>query len=113
MNVSKMKVIKDFEKLGGELQELLKLQYPKGFKKYLIKFKNKDGVFVSALPFETDDRIYMVRMTVEKAQKIIQNDSDYDDGGKLKTNVRKKYEAEYSDLEHLWDNDSEDELGFL
>ncbi len=109
MDKGKLRVIKDYEKLSPELQEQLKLYYDKGFSNHLIKFKNKEGAFISALPFETEDRIYMIRMTIEKAKNLVFKDSDYDDSGTLKSNVRKKYEDEYSDLDYLWDKEDEDD----
>ena len=52
MNTNKPKVIQDFEKLSKEIQEQIKLTYPNGFSQHLIQFTNKEGRFVSALPFK-------------------------------------------------------------
>ena len=62
---NKPRVIKDYEKLDPEIQERIKLEYPSGYSDNLIYFNNKEGKRVSALPFETDDKYYLVRMTVE------------------------------------------------
>lgn len=94
---NKPRVIKDYEKLSEEMQEQIKLAYPFGFSDHLIGFYNKDGLRVSALPFETEDRIYLVRMSVAKAQKIVNDDDDYDDLGVLKDDVREEYEDKYDD----------------
>ncbi|MCK9168564.1 MAG: hypothetical protein M0O94_08370, partial [Bacteroidales bacterium] len=72
----KLRVIQDFEKLPKEIQEQIKLVYPEGFSQHLIRFTNKEGRLVSALPFETDDKYYMVRMTVTQAVDIILQDDD-------------------------------------
>ncbi len=100
----KTRVIKDFEKLPEEIQEQIKLTYPEGFSQNLIRFKNKEGLTVSALPFETEDKYYMVRMTVSQAVDIILQDDDYDDDGLLKDDVREDFEDKYSDLDEVSDD---------
>lgn len=110
MSSSKLRVIQDYEKLSAELQEQIKLVYPEGYSQHLIYFNNAKGEKVSALPFETFDKVYMVRMTTSKAMKLIDEDADYDDDGNLKTRVREKYEDEHSDVEYLSENDNYEEL---
>jgi len=97
--MDKPKIVKDYEKLDQAIQEQIKLKYPNGFKNSLIQFYNKDGKLVSALPFETEDKYYLVRMTVSEAQQIIEDDDDYDDDGILKDNVREEYEDKYEEME--------------
>lgn len=101
MNQNKPRVIKDYEKLDPEIQERIKLEYPSGYSDNLIYFTNKDGKRVSALPFETDDKYYLVRMTVYEAEKIIEDDDDYDSSGSLKRSAKEEYESKYSDDEFL------------
>ena len=50
--MNKPRIIKDFEKLSEEIVTQIKLEYLYGFDKKLVNFKNKEGKFVSALPFE-------------------------------------------------------------
>ncbi|MDB4539909.1 hypothetical protein N9231_05755, partial [Saprospiraceae bacterium] len=69
--MNKPKIVKDFEKVEESILEQIKLKYPYGFEKYLVTFKNAKGAFVSALPFETDDRYYLIRMTKTEAREII------------------------------------------
>ena len=101
MAQTKPKVIKDYDKLDQAVQEQIKLAYPFGFAKYLIFFTNKDGLKVSALPFETDDKYYLVRMTQLEAQKIIEDDADYNEFGQLKDEARFDYEDKYADLDYM------------
>lgn len=101
MNPSKPRVIKDYEKLDPEIQERIKLEYPNGYSESLIYFNNKEGKRVSALPFETEDKYYLVRMTVYEAEKIIEEDDDYDSSGSLKSSAKEEYESKYSDDEFL------------
>jgi len=100
-NSGKKRIIKDYEKLPQDIKEQIKLVYPYGFSENLIKFKNMANENVSALPFETDDTIYLVRMDVQKAKQIILDDDDYDDAGNLKQDIKEQYEDEYSDLDYL------------
>ncbi len=120
--MNKPRVIKDFEKLDVDIQEQIKLQYPYGFDKHLISFKNMEGKFVSALPFETEDKYYLVRMTKAEAREIIEQDEDYGDDGVLKDEIREEYSDKYvdddlqlddelDDMDDLADDDLDDDLG--
>ena len=108
MTNNKLRVIQDFEKLSSDIQEQIKLVYPNGFSQHLIEFKNKDNETVYALPFETDEKIYMIRMTVKKAIQLIEDDSDYDDDGNLKEDVKEKYEDYHADVDYLDENENYD-----
>ena len=101
---NKRRVIKDYDKLDEEIRDQIKLFYPEGFDQSLIHFTDKNGHFVSALPFETDDIYYLVRMTVSEARAIISDDDDYDDEGLLKEGSKLAFEDKYSDLESLEDS---------
>lgn len=111
MQSSKPRVIKDFDKLDSNIQEQIKLAYPNGFYDSLIHFYNKDGKKVTALPFETDDKYYMVRMTVQEAKMIIEDDDDFDDEGNLKEKIKDDYESKYGDLDYMSDYISDDTDG--
>lgn len=110
---TKPRVIKDFEKLDQSIQEQIKLEYPEGFEDHLISFTNMEGKRVSALPFETEEKHYLVRMTVEEAQQIIEDDDDYDDEGNLKDDIKEEYQDKHEEEgeEHnpYEDDDNEEE----
>ncbi len=101
MTAGKPRVIKDYEKLDDGIKEQIKLIYPEGFSQHLITFPNKEGLLVSALPFETEEKYYLVRMTVEEAHDIVSDDEDYDDEGSLKDESRAEYEDKYAELDHI------------
>jgi len=105
----KLKVIKDFEKLDEVIQEQIKLAFPNGFYKDLIQFQDKEGKQVSALPFETEEKSYLVRMTKAEAKAIIEDDDDFDDDGTLKDGIKDDYEEKYGDLDHMSDYMSNDD----
>lgn len=95
--MEKKRIIKDYEKLPEDIQEQIKLNYPSGFSQNLITFTNKEGKRVSALPFDTPETYYLVRMTVYEAQAIIDDDDDYDNDGYLREDSREEYEDKYND----------------
>lgn len=112
MAPNKPKVIKDYNKLDKDLQEQIKLVYSDGFADHLIHFFDKHGIKVTALPFETEDRYYMLRMTENEAIQIVDEDDDFDEDGFLKDEVKQDYEDKYADLDHVADQisfDDEDE----
>ena len=106
--MDKPRVIKDFDALDVAIQEQIKLHYPEGFYEHLIRFPNKEGKLVSALPFETDEKYYLVRMTIAQAQEIIEDDDDYGDDGMLRDEVKDEYEEKYDDSEAEPTDDMED-----
>ncbi len=99
----KPRVIKDFDKLDEIIQEQVKLAYPAGFFNSLIHYYNKEGVKVSALPFETDEKYYLIRMTMAEAKELISQDEDFDDDGNLKEAVKDDYEDKYGDIDYMSD----------
>lgn len=107
--INKPRVIKDYNKLDKALQEQIKLVYADGFADNLIHFFDKDGIKVTALPFETEDKYYMLRMTETEAVRIVDEDDDFDDDGFLKNEVKQDYEDKYSDLDHIADQMTDDE----
>ena len=95
--MNKPRLVKDFDKLSEEILIQIKLEYPLGFEDKLILFKNKEGKFVSALPFETEEYYYLIRMTIDEAQQIIEEDDDYDEDGFLKDEAKERLEEESDD----------------
>nr|WP_319571682.1 hypothetical protein [uncultured Draconibacterium sp.] len=100
---NKPKVIKDYSKLDKDLQQQIKLIYADGFAENLIHFFDKTGQKITVLPFETEDKYYMLRMTEGEAVALVDEDDDFDDDGFLKDEVKQDYEDKYSDLDHVAD----------
>lgn len=96
---AKPRLITSFEKLDSSLQEQIKLENPEGFSENLIKFTNKHGDIVSALRFETEEKIYLVKMSKIIAEQLIEDDDDYDNDGNLTDEAREEYEDKYEDDE--------------
>jgi hypothetical protein len=94
---AKPRVVKDYDKLDDNVKEMIKLHYPYGFEENLVSFVNAEKNKVSALPFETDDRYYLVRMTLDEAQDIIEEDDDFDDDGNLTDEAKEEYEEKHEE----------------
>ena len=82
--MNKKRIVKDYDALPEEIIARIKAEYPYGFEDHLVKFTNKEGNRVSALPFETEEVYYLIRMTVSEARQIIEDDEDYDEEGNLR-----------------------------
>ncbi|MBN1116727.1 MAG: hypothetical protein JXA77_05965 [Bacteroidales bacterium] len=76
--MGKKKIIKKFEQLSPELLKLLKNEYPEGFEENLITIPLPTGELALALPFETEDTSYLIKMP-KKA--VSDNDDDDDSSG--------------------------------
>ncbi len=109
MATSKPRVLKDFEKLDTAIQEQIKLSYPSGFYQHLVSYVDREGNKRMALPYETDDFYYLVRMSIQEAKDIIEDDDDYDDDGMLKDEIQENYADKHGDdFEDDSDMDDED-----
>ncbi len=85
--MAKKRVVKDYNALSEDITRLVKNKYPSGYAESLVTYNDKDGKKVSALPFETDDTYYLIRMTVLEAKRIVKEDDDFDDDGQLKEDL--------------------------
>lgn len=109
MAINKPRVIKDYNKLDKELQQQIKLLYADGFADHLIHFFDKDGIKVTVLPFETEDRYYMLRMTENEAVAIVEDDDDFDEDGFLKSEVKQEYEDKFAEMDNIADTEDDDD----
>jgi hypothetical protein len=63
MKKSKLNILKDYDTLEKEQKESIKRVYPKGFNGAIIEFTNTKNKTVSAIRWETKDKIYMLRLS--------------------------------------------------
>ncbi|MFN0176630.1 MAG: hypothetical protein ACKVU0_18460 [Saprospiraceae bacterium] len=82
--MAKKRVVKDYDALAEDITRLVKQRYPSGYADHLVTYNDKEGKKVSALPFETDDTYYLIRMTILEAKRIVKEDEDFDEDGQLK-----------------------------
>lgn len=111
-DMNKPRVIKDFDKLDEAIQDRIIQNYPDGFEKHLVKFTNAEGKNVSALPFETEDKYYLVRMTLKEARQL-DDELDFDPdsvAADIKDEFVEKYDSGESDEEKDFadDDDTDD-----
>lgn len=96
--VNKKRVVKDYENLSPELAKSLHTAYPLGFADGMISFFDRDGKRVSAIPFETDDIYYLIRM-VEKKAKPVKDDAELDPEAEVEIPIAEDEDAFPSDGE--------------
>ena len=79
-NIVKKHIATSFHNLSPELQEAVKAKYPLGFTDAMIRVDKPNGDFFYAVPYDTDEIAYMVKIDVkidENAQE--EDDKDYYD----------------------------------
>ena len=79
----KKRVIVNVANVTKEILDLFTDRYPYGYEdEDIVKFKNAKGEMVRAVPFETADTKYLVKVSVEMDAKIeafLDDDDDDDD----------------------------------
>ena len=93
--MAKKRIVKDYEALPEDVVTQVKIAYPTGFEDHLVSYNNAKGDKVSALPFETEEIYYLIRMTVKEARQIIASDDDYDDDGILRDDFEDDIEESF------------------
>lgn len=83
---AKRRVIVDYKNVTNEILDLFTDRYPYGYDDGdIIRFKNAKGEMVKAVPFETTDTKYLVKVSVQMDQQIEafleDDDDDNDDVG--------------------------------
>jgi hypothetical protein len=64
MSSNKLRIIRDFDKMTPEQQKEIEAMYPMGYGPHLITFDHPRGGRIQALPYETEDTIFMVKVIV-------------------------------------------------
>lgn len=72
---AKKRLVVSFNNLPAELQEALKVAHPAGFADVMMRIPKPNGEFFFAVPFETEEISYLVKIDV----KIDDTDPDDDD----------------------------------
>jgi DNA-directed RNA polymerase subunit delta len=67
----KKRVIVDYKNITADILELFTDRYPYGYDdEDIVKFQNSKGETVKAVPFETSDTRYLIKVSVEMDRKI-------------------------------------------
>ncbi len=107
--MAKKRVVKDYDALTEDIIRQVKIKYPSGYAESLVTYTDKQGKKVSALPFESEDTYYLIRMTVLEAKRLVKEDEDYDEEGHLRAEIADVEVGEEFDGEGEDDADDEDE----
>ena len=74
-NNAKKRLVVSFNNLAPELQEQLKALYPLGFSDVMMRIDKPSGDFFYAVPFETEEVSYLVKIDV-KIDEVRDDDDD-------------------------------------
>ena len=94
---AKKRLVTSFNNLAPELQEAVKAAYPLGYTDYMMRVDKPNGDFFFAVPFETEEISYLVKIDV----KI--DDASHDDDD------RDYYDDDLKGADELANEDSDDE----
>ena len=78
-NIVKKHIATSFHNLSPELQEAVKAKYPLRFTDAMIRVDKPNGDFFYAVPYDTDEIAYMVKIDVKVDDNSHDDDKDYYD----------------------------------
>ncbi|WP_302152310.1 hypothetical protein [uncultured Alistipes sp.] len=76
-NSAKKHIVASLHNLSPELQEAVREKYPLGFTDAMMRVDRSNGDFFYAVPFDTDEVAYLVKIDV-KVDDHAQDDDDKD-----------------------------------
>ena len=94
---AKKRLVVSFKNMTPELQEEVKAAYPLGYSDYMIRIEKPNGEFFFAVPFETEEISYLVKIDV-KIDDMSGEDEDKD-----------YYDDDLKGADELANDDSDDE----
>lgn len=74
--MEKKKVVTDYSKLNEELIKLYEETYPTGIAGNTIRFPNAKGEIVTAVRLETEDTIYLVKVSAKPKEVLTEEQMD-------------------------------------
>jgi hypothetical protein len=94
---AKKRLVTSFNNLAPELQEAVKAAYPLGYTDYMMRIDKPNGDFFFAVPFETEEISYLVKIDVKiDDASHEEEDKDY-------------YDDDLKGADELADDNSDDE----
>lgn len=85
--MAKKRVVKDYQALPEETIRQIREKYPTGYADHLVTYSDKEGKKVSALPFETEDSYYLIRMSIQEAKRLVKEEEEFDDELPIKEDI--------------------------
>ncbi len=95
-NTAKKHIVTSFHNLTAEMQEAVKGKYPLGFVDAMIRVDKPSGDFFYAVPFDTDEVAYLVKIDV----KVDDNPHEEED--------KDYYDDEIKGADEIQDDGSQD-----
>ncbi len=78
--VTKKRLVTSFSKLTPEQQQQVKTLYPMGYDAHMMRIDKPNGDFFCAVPYETEDIYYLVKIDVKVDSANVDDDKFfYDD----------------------------------
>ena len=94
---AKKRLVTSFNNLAPELQDAVKAAYPLGYTDYMMRIDKPNGDFFFAVPFETEEISYLVKIDVKiDDASTEEEDQDY-------------YDDDLKGADELANDDSDDE----
>ena len=101
---TKKHIVTSFHNLAPELQEAVRALYPLGFTEAMMRIDKPNGDFFYAVPFDTEEIAYLVKIDVKIDDKAHEeDDKDYYDDDL-------KGADELQDDEQMESNSSDDDI---
>lgn len=85
ISTAKKHIVTSFHNLASDLQEAVKERYPLGFAEAMMRIDKPNGDFFYAVPFDTEEVAYLVKIDVKIDDKVSDDDDkDYFDEEDIK-----------------------------
>lgn len=111
--MEKKRVIVDYNTLPDSVLEIMANKYPDGYDNDIIKFPNAKGELISAVRVETDEIIYLVKVSKQLEQMVedfeIDDEDDDDDHDDMIGQVIKGTIIPKEILDESGDDEEEDQ----
>ena len=105
------KVIVDYKNVPEEVLQMLAEKYPHGYNKAIIKFQNAKKETVSAVPIETDEISFLVKVSTQLQNMVDKIDVDDFDDLVIEDVGKSSSKANFGDDEFGDDDDESDGFG--
>ena len=105
----KKNVIVSYNKIGNDLKLELIKQYPDGYNNYIIRYPKPNGEYFFAVPLETEDANYLIKVEV-KIDNLITEDEFDRQYGDLEVDDKTIGEVEVDDNDDDEEEDDDDNV---
>lgn len=105
-HTAKKHLVTSFHNLSPEMQDAVKGKYPLGFTDAMIRVDKPNGDFFYAVPYDTDEIAYMIKVDVKIDDHSQEEDEkDYYDEEELKGADEIRSDEDNADLAERSDDD--------